>query len=155
MTRTSNYQLTIEIEEGAREVFNFFCDLQNHVHLHPLLTEVKIVKTFQNEQGQEVTVYEIHEKVKMFGFISVPNTYIAHRIVLKETQICIFEVKSFPRISLSSSYTFSECGANKTVVEEKVRIETPWGLSGFVTKTAQKAHLTLLERLKQYLEQKK
>jgi hypothetical protein len=152
MTKITNYQLNIEIKEQAKTVFNFFCDLQNHIHLHPLLTEVKIVQTFQNEKGQEVTVYEIHERVKMFGFLSVPNTYIVHRILLKEDNTCIFEAKSFPRIHLSSSYAFLEQGEDGTKVEAQVRIETPFGLSGFVTKTAKKAHTTLLEQLKTHME---
>lgn len=154
MAKVTNYQLTKEIKEQTSTVFNFFCDLKNHVHLHPLLTEVKEVKTFLNEKGQEVTVFEIHEYIKIFGFISVSNSYIAHRIVLKEARTCIFEVKSFPKVYLSASYAFSEVGDKDTILEAEVIITTPWGLSGFVTKTAQKAHITLLEQLKQYLEQK-
>jgi hypothetical protein len=152
--RTTNYQLDIAIKEQPVAVFNFFSDLQNQVYLHPLLTKVSEIKRFENEKGQEVTVFEIQERIKMLGFISLPNTYMAHRILLKEQNTCVFEVRSFPGIYLSSSYTFSEHGTNCTKVEEKVSIEAPFGLSGFVTKTAKQAHSTLLIKLKQYLEQK-
>jgi hypothetical protein len=153
-TKTTSYQLNIEIEEKAIDVFDFYCDLQNHVHLHPLLTKVTIVDTFENEKGEDVTVYEIQERIKALGFISMPNTYSVHRILLREENKCVFEVKSFPNISLSSAYIFSETGVNSTQLEENVKIESPWGLSGFVTKTAKNAHHTSLTKLKQYFEQK-
>ncbi|MBL4650542.1 MAG: hypothetical protein JKY03_12495 [Aureispira sp.] len=154
ITRTTNYQLNVEIKENAANVFNFYCDLQNHVHLHPLLTKVTIVETFQKEKGQEVTVYEIQERITVLGFISVSNTYTVHRILLREEKKCVFEVKSFPNISLSSAYLFSERGVNCTQLEEKVKIEAPWGLSGFVTKTAKNAHYISLTKLKQHFAQK-
>jgi len=151
ITKKTSYQLTIEVKQQATDVFNFFCNLENHVHLHPLLTKVTIEKVFYNEKGQEVTVFEIQERIKILGFISIPNTYIAHRILLKEPNSCIFEVKSFPNICLSSSYVFIDNGPNSTQVEEQVSIEAPFGLSGFVTKTARNAHQVLLEQLKQHL----
>lgn len=152
ITKKTSYQLTIEVKQQATDVFNFFCNLENHVHLHPLLTKVTIEKVFYNDKGQEVTVFEIQERIRILGFISIPNTYIAHRILLKEQNSCIFEVKSFPNICLSSSYVFIDNGPNSTQVEEQVSIEAPFGLSSFVTKTARNAHYVLLEQLKQHLE---
>lgn len=152
ITKKTSYQLTIEVKQQATDVFNFFCNLENHVHLHPLLTKVTIEKVFYNDKGQEVTVFEIQERIRILGFISIPNTYIAHRILLKEQNSCIFEVKSFPNICLSSSYVFIDNGPNSTQVEEQVSIEAPFGLSSFVTKTARNAHHVLLEQLKQHLE---
>ncbi|BDS10526.1 hypothetical protein [Aureispira anguillae] len=153
ITRTTGYKLSIEVEQQALEAFNFFCDLDNHVHLHPLLTKVTEVDSFYNDKGKEVTVFEIEERVKILGLISMPNKYIAHRILQKEQNTCVFEVKSFPNICLSSSYTFLENGGNKTEIQEHVKIQAPLGLSNFVTKTAKNAHHTLLEQLKEYLEQ--
>jgi hypothetical protein len=154
MKITTSYKLDIEIKEQPVDVFNFFSDLKNHVHLHPLLTKVEVVKTFDNEKGQEVTVFEIQERVKVLGFISMPNTYIVDRVLLTEQTKCVFEVRSFPGIRLSSSYTFLETENNGTKIEENVTIEAPFGLSGFVTKTAKSAHTVFLGQLKDYLEQK-
>ena len=153
ITRTAGYKLNIEIKEEAADLFNFFCDLKNHVHLHPLLTKVNVVKTFCNEKGQEVTVYEIQERIKVLGFLSMSNTYIANRILLREENKCVFEVKAFPNIFLSSSYTFLETG-NSTQLEQEVTIEAPLGLSGFVTKTARSAHDISLVKLKQHFNRK-
>ena len=152
---TTNYQLDIVIERSVEEVFPFFCDLRNHVHLHPLLTKVKITDTFENKVGQAVTTFKLEEKIKVMGGLSMPNTYVAHRILSEDKNTCTFSVKTFPNVDLSSSYIFLEVGNQCTKIEEKVNIQAPWGLSGFVTKTAKNAHITLLKKLKQYLETQK
>lgn len=149
---TTNYQLDIVIERPVEEVFSFFCDLKNHVHLHPLLTKVGVEDRFENEEGQIVTVFKLEETIKVLGWFSMPNTYIAHRVLLEEQNTCIFSVKTFPNIHLSSSYVFLKEGNQRTKIKEEVNIQAPFGMSGFVTKTAKNAHATLLKALKQYLE---
>lgn len=153
MIRTTSYQLNIEIEQPRGKVFDYFSDLQNHVYLHPLLTKVTLLEEFHNNKGQIVSVFEIQERIRVLGFITVPNTYTAHRILLEEPKTCIFEVKSFPWVQLSASYMFVDEGINKTKIQEDVRVKAPWGLSGFVTKTAKKAHHSLLRMLKEQLEE--
>lgn len=153
-TITTTYRLNVEIKEKGEKVFNFLSDLHNHVDLHPLLTKVSIMKTFHNEKGQEVTVYKIHERIKIFKFFYMFNSYIVSRTLLREQNKCVFRVKSFPAIHLSSTYTFLETETNETQLEESVVIKSPFGLSGFVTKTARDAHEISLAKLKEYLERK-
>lgn len=150
--RTTDYQLNIEIKQSMEEVFNYFSDLSNHVDLHPLLTKISLLKEFQNEKGQDVSVFKIQERIPILGKISISNTYTAHRILLEVPKTCIFEVKSFPWVYLSSSYIFRSNGMDRTAIQEEVIIRAPWGVSRFVTKTAKKAHGSLLTRLKQRLE---
>lgn len=153
-TITTSYQLKVEIKEKAVNAFNFLSDLHNHVDLHPLLTKVSIMKTFHNEEGQEITVYKIDERIKVFRFFYMSNSYVVNRTVLKDQNKFVFEVKTFPNIHLSSTYTFLETETNETQLEESVVMKSPLGLSGFVTKTARDAHEISLAKLKEYLEQK-
>ena len=154
-TRTTSYQLKVEIKEKAVNAFNFLSDLHNHVDLHPLLTKVTIIKTFENEAGQEITVYKIDERIKMLNLFYISNSYVVNRTLFSDQNKFVFEVKTFPNIHLTSTYTFLETETNETQLEESVVIKSPVGLSGFVTKTARDAHEVSLAKLKTYLEQNK
>ncbi|WP_052599837.1 SRPBCC family protein [Aureispira sp. CCB-QB1] len=152
--KKTSYEIDIVVERTLADVFSFFSDLQNHVHLHPLLKSVRIAQQFRDEEGQNVTIFEIQERVKVWKSIFIPKTYLAHRVLLEEENTCIFTVRSFPSISLSCTYQFTASNTNHTHILEQVTINAPLGLSSFVTKTARNAHLTLLRQLKQYLEKK-
>lgn len=149
--KSINLSKTIHIQAAATAVYNHLANITNHPGLQPLIVAAQEIDRHVDDQGHTVIHFYSIEKFSFLGFIPYHNKIRVKMTQIPEEHCLIQEVDSFPNIRLVSRTIF-QADHQGTTVTETLHIDTPNLVAGFVQKTADSAHDTLLQTLKARLE---
>lgn len=142
---------TIHIAAAPTAVYNHLAHIANHPGLQPLVVETQEIRREVDAAGHTVIHFYSVELFRFLGVISYRNKIRVKMTQRLDEKLLVQEVDSFPNIYLVSRTEFLAEGSG-TAVRETIDIDTPNFVAGFVQKTADSAHETLLRTLKTRLE---
>lgn len=136
------FELQIKVRARLDVVRAAFADPTRWLRHHPLITDVV-------EQPEGSGIYQVTERVPFAG-LPIPNRYRV-RSAPHEHGV-ESEAWSAPSIHITSSLTWAEDG-EATRIREVTQIKVPFPVASFVARTAEKAHVEQLERIRTLLEE--
>lgn len=148
MARAS-FELEIEIPAPRARLHAFLCDLRNHLELHPLI--VGIDEIAPSDEWPSARRYRIVDRVPI-GPLRMRAEYVAAVEGVSENEIRA-EAWQSPGVHLTTRYTLEDRG-ERTHLVERVRIDAPFVLRGFVKRQAEQAHRETLEKMRAHFAAK-
>lgn len=141
----------IFVQADPEAMFAHLADIKNHPGLQPLVVETQEIERTVDENKHTIVDFFSVELFRFLGLISYRNKIRVKMIQVPEENLIIHEVESFPNITLISHTTF-EPENGGTAVAETIQITTPNIVAGYVEKTADAAHDSLMQNLKTRME---
>jgi hypothetical protein len=124
----------------------FLCDLNNLVALHPLIESIEELKP--NEELPRAKHYRVVDRIPL-GPFKLRTVYTAALDPVGENEVHGYAWQ-FPSIELRTVYAFTAAPLGTHLVE-RVRVDAPRFLRGFVVEQARLAHVETLSRMKAIL----
>lgn len=135
------FEIEALVRAGTAEVRGAFADPTWWLRLHPLITGVV-------ERPPGSGLYDITERVPFAG-LSIPNQY---RVRSSPHEHGVdSEAWSVPAIHITSRLTWTAEG-EATRIREATWIDVPAPVARFVARTARRAHVEQLDRIRSALE---
>ena len=137
----------IEIQVAPARLHEFLCDLSNYSPLHPLIESIEeLSPTAEMPRARR---YRVVDRIP-FGPFRLRARYIAALDPVSQNEVHGHAWQS-PGIRLHSRYALQEITSGTRLVE-RVSVEAPWILRGFVIRQARQSHEETLVKMKALLE---
>ena len=121
-------------------VRDFYVDLHNIRHVHPLVVEVRVIDRQERADGY-VQTYQVRDRIPL-GPVTMPITYTARLDVPRHGDVHT-EARQFPGVRLVGVVSFDQVEGG-TRVTERLRIEAPRPLAAMTVRQAVSAHVEML-----------
>jgi hypothetical protein len=121
-------------------VRDFYVDLRNIRHVHPLVVEVRTVDRREGVDGY-VQTYRVRDRIPL-GPVRMPIVYTARLDVPRSGDVRT-EARQFPWVRLDGVVSFDEVEGG-TRITKRLRIEAPRPLAAMTVRQAVAAHVEML-----------
>jgi hypothetical protein len=121
-------------------VRDFYVDLHNIRHVHPLVVDVRVIDRQERPDGY-VQTYRVRDRIPL-GPVTMPITYTARLDVPRHGDVHT-EARQFPGVRLVGVVSFDQVEGG-TRVTERLRIEAPRPLAAMTVRQAVAAHVEML-----------
>lgn len=121
-------------------VRDFYVDLHNIRHVHPLVVEVRATERREYADGY-VQGYRVRDRIPL-GPVTMPIIYTA-RVDVPDCGDVRTAARQFPWVRLDGVVSFDEVEGG-TRITERLRIEAPRPLAGLTVRQAVAAHVEML-----------
>ena len=142
-----DFEHAIEIAVGLSALHAFLCDLNHYVPLHPLI--VRVEELPPRPDLPNARRFRVVDRIRV-GPLHLRTTYEAALEPVSERLVRGHAWQS-PGVRLRTDYALSPMG-DGTRLEERVVVEAPRLLRGYVVRTASAAHAETLRAMKALLE---
>lgn len=142
-----DFRLERDIEVASSVLYDFLCDLNNYVSLHPFIESIeRLTPSVERPRAKR---YRVVDRIPL-GPFNLRITYIAALDAISENEVHGYAWQ-FPLIRLHtvSMLTATSFG---THLVESVTIKAPPLIRRFVVNQARQAHTETLSKLKTLLE---
>lgn len=134
-------------------VRDFYVDLHNIRHVHPLVVEVRAVNRRERVDGY-VQTYRVRDRIPL-GPVRMPIVYTARIDVPRHGDVHT-EARQFPWVRLYGVVSFDEVAFDDveggTRITERLRIEAPRPLAAMTVRQAVAAHIEMLAGIRRTFE---
>jgi len=137
-----------EIPAPPHEVRDFYIDLDNIKHVHPLVVAVRATDRRDTADGY-VQSYRAQDRIPL-GPLHLRINYLARLHVPNEGDVTA-EARQFPKVRLCTTVSFEPIDAG-TRVTEHMRIDAPRPLAAMTAREAVKAHTAMLAGMRRCFE---
>ncbi len=137
-----------EIPAAPDDVRDFYVDLHNIKHLHPLIVAVRATDRRETTDGY-VQSYRIQDRIPL-GPLHLPISYAA-RLHVPNCGDVTAKARQFPRVRLDTTVSFEPVDAG-TRVTEHMLIVAPRPLAAMTVREAVKAHTAMLAGMRRCFE---
>jgi len=137
-----------EIPAPPHEVRDFYIDLDNIKHVHPLVVAVRATDRRDTADGY-VQSYRVQDRIPL-GPLHLRINYLARLHVPNEGDVTA-EARQFPKVRLCTTVSFEPIDAG-TRVTEHMRIDAPRPLAAMTAREAVKAHTAMLAGMRRCFE---
>jgi len=146
---TRSFTLEVEVRAPRARLHALLCNLESLRPLHPLIESVEAIEPLP--ELPRARRWRVTDRVPV-GPVRVRTTYVAAIEPVSDGEIRGHAWQP-PGVRLTTVYTLTEApGGTRTRLQERCRVEAPFGLAGFVLRRARHAHAAMLERLKDWIE---
>ncbi|MFK7896148.1 MAG: SRPBCC family protein [Myxococcota bacterium] len=164
-----SFTIEVEIDAPTHSVHAFLLDLDHLAPLHPLIESIELLES--RVERPAAKRYRVVDQIPV-GPFKMQAIYVAELEAISDTEVCGRAWQS-PKVILETRYRLSPLGARRsaeagtsgsddgvlgspggTHLEERVRIQAPFGLRSFVAAQAFRAHETTLSKMKRLLEER-
>jgi hypothetical protein len=129
-------------------VRDFYVDLHNIRHVHPLVVEVRAIDRRERVDGY-VQTYRVRDRIPL-GPVTMPITYTARLDVPQHGDVRT-EARQFPWVRLDGVVSFDQVDGG-TRITETVHIEAPRPLAAMTVRQAVAAHVEMLAGIRRTFE---
>jgi Polyketide cyclase / dehydrase and lipid transport len=140
---------SIYIEASPSVVLAHLASFEHHDSIHPMIVAVRELDPLYTADGTTQRRYAITDRMRL-GPLTLRFTYLA-TIYEDAGGELVSDAYQRPRVHLRNTTRCAASGAG-TLVYERVTVEAPRPLVGFVLRQAQTAHRAMLASLKALLE---
>ncbi|MGX9791717.1 SRPBCC family protein [Mycobacterium sp. MMS18-G62] len=140
--------LAEDIPAPPGDVRDFYVDLNNIKHVHPLVVAVKETGRHGTTDGY-VQTYRVSDRIPL-GRFTLPISYVARLRVPADGDV-VADAHQFPRVRLHTTVTFDKIPEGTRLIE-RLTIQAPRPLAGTTTREAVKAHAAMLAGIRRYFE---
>ncbi len=138
----------IEIQVTRARLHAFLCDLNNYVPLHPFIESIEELAADDEMPGARR--YRVVDRIPI-GPFRFRTVYTAALDPVSEREVHGHAWQS-PGVRLLTVYELEDIASGTRLVE-RVSIDAPWILRGFVASQARKSHHETLAKMKVLLEE--
>jgi len=143
----STFSLEQSIRVPVHTLHDFLCDLHSYLALHPLIESIEDLPP--TESLPNARRYRVLDRIPL-GPFHIRTTYTAALESVSPNEIH-GHAWQFPSVRLHTIYTL-HASDDGTRLVERVSIEAPRPMRGFVTRQAGAAHAETLRKMKELLE---
>jgi hypothetical protein len=137
-----------DIPASPSQVRDFYVDLDNIKHLHPLVVAVRATDRCETAEGY-IQSYRVQDRIPL-GPLHLRIGYLARLHVPNAGEVTA-EARQFPRVRLRTTVSFEPIGAG-TRITERMRIDAPRPLAAMTAREAVKAHTAMLAGMRRCFE---
>lgn len=143
------FEQMVHIEAAPVAVRAHLASFEHHNAIHPMIVSVRELDPRTAADGLPLRRYAITDRMRL-GPLTLRFTYLATTYETDDGEL-ISDAYQRPRVHLRNSTKCLVSGTG-TLVRERVTVEAPRPLVGFVLRQAQAAHQAMLANLKSLLE---
>jgi hypothetical protein len=144
---SAEFELETEIQISLERLHSFLCDLHNFVPLHPLIESIDEIPP--TSEIPHARWYRVVDRIAI-GPFRVRTAYTAALEPISDREVHGHAWQS-PGVRLRTVYAL-EATESGTRLAERVSVEAPRILRGFVVSQAQRSHEETLGKMKALLE---
>lgn len=139
---------TVDIQVDRARLYDFLCDLENYRPLHPLIESIEEIAP--SEEMPDARRYRVVDRIPV-GAFRLRTVYTAAIEPVTENEIHGYAWQ-VPRIRVHTIYELAEIALGMRL-SERVSIEAPRLLHGFVVREARQSHQETLTKMKDHLNE--
>jgi ligand-binding SRPBCC domain-containing protein len=143
------FENRLSIQATAAEIYTYLMEPLNLTRLHPLIVGVNLISSDKPGTSR----VEIQDKIMLLGLIPVYKKYEASFTGIEQDRQLLLETFTSPGIHIQNTITVQE-EDERTEVRERVLIDVPAWVAGFVMRQIRFSHGEMLQTLKKTLEHK-
>lgn len=143
------FEQSLYIAASPALVREHLASYEHHDIIHPMIAAVRELDPQYLADGTTQLCYAITDRMRL-GPLTLRFTYLATICEDADGEL-VSDAYQRPRVHLRNTTRCEASGAG-TLVHERVTVEAPRPLVGFVLRQAQRAHRALLANLKALLE---
>ena len=144
----SEHTVSEEIPAPPDQVRDFYVDLDNIKHLHPLVVAVRATDRRETADGY-IQSYRVQDRIPL-GPLHLRISYLA-RLHVPDAGDVTAEARQFPRVRLRTTVSFEPVDAG-TRITERMHIDAPRVLAAMTAREAVKAHTAMLAGMRRCFE---
>jgi len=149
---TRGFTINIHIPAKRADVFRkLFDEPEFAKKIHPLCTDVTNIITSQDENGQRIVQFEIHQKLVIFGFFERSGSF--HVTVKEIEENTATQLTASPMggmLHINQGFRVTDAKDGGTLLEDHAEYTAPRILTRFIRSVAHDAHTKITQNIKNY-----